>query len=250
MFIIMNKREYKNEAVRAVNCVLFFCFVYAPFSTFAQVEDAGLWTSVNIEKKITTDFSVELSEELRFNENISELGTVFTEVGGDYKLIKHVTVGASYRFIQRRRVDDFYSLRHRYTFTATLRYKIKKMAINLRERYVTQYADINTSEDGKIPQKYLGSKLTLKYDLEKKYTPFLYTELFYNLSIPEGNDFDNVRYAAGFEYEFNKKNSIELSYLVNKEFNVNNPLTSYVIEIAYNFILPDFKSKSEEMIPE
>ncbi len=232
-------------------CFLVFSFWFISAQcVFSQVNDAGLWTSVNLEKKITADFSLNLSEELRFNENISELGTAFTEFGGDYKLIKNLTAGISYRFIQKRRVDDFYSTRHRLIFNLSYRHKIKKLSITLRERFQTQYADIYSSEDGKIPEHTLRSKLTLKYDFDKKYFPFIYTELFYQLNNPEGNELVNVRYAAGFEYEFNKRSSLDLFYLINKEINVNNPWTDYVIGVAYNFILPEFKPKAEEKIPE
>ena len=210
-------------------------FFFSTHPGTAQVNDAGLWTSVNVEKKIISRLTVSLTEELRFNENISELGTAFTEIGADYKFNKFVSFGASYRFIQKRRVDDFYSLRHRYNMDLSLKYKIKKIGITLRERFQTQYSDVNTSENGKVPERYLRNKLTLKYDLDKKYMPFISAELFYQLSNPRGNEFDNVRYAAGFDYEINKRMSASLFYIINKEFNVNDPWTEYIIGTGFTF---------------
>ncbi|HKR05723.1 MAG TPA: DUF2490 domain-containing protein, partial [Bacteroidia bacterium] len=129
--------------------LLFVCLFYLKIPVaFSQVKDAGLWSSVNLEKKITQKLTAGLSEELRFNENITELGTAFTEIGVDYKFYKFVSLGISYRFIQKRRVDDFYSTRHRYNIDLSLKYKIKKISVSLRERFQTQYADVNTSEDG------------------------------------------------------------------------------------------------------
>ena len=216
--------------------LLFVCLFYLKIPVaFSQVKDAGLWSSVNLEKKITQKLTAGLSEELRFNENITELGTAFTEIGVDYKFYKFVSLGISYRFIQKRRVDDFYSTRHRYNIDLSLKYKIKKISVSLRERFQTQYADVNTSEDGKIAERYLRNKLTLKYDLDKKYTPYISCELFYQLSNPEGNEFDNIRYAAGFNYEFNKKMSVDLFYLINKEFHVNDPWTEYISGIGFNY---------------
>ena len=46
----------------------------------SQVSDAALWTSVNIEKKINQRISIGLSNEFRFNENISELGTLYNDL--------------------------------------------------------------------------------------------------------------------------------------------------------------------------
>lgn len=226
-------RTFFSESLK---CNLFvFYFFFTSLNCYSQVNDAGLWASVNLDKKVTQKLTFSLSEELRFNENVSELGTAFTEIGADYKFYKFVSLGISYRYIQKKRVDDFYSIRHRYNIDLSLKYKLKKINLTLRERFQTQYADVNTSEDGKIAERYLRSKLTVKYDLGKKYIPFISCELFYQLSNREENEFDNARYAAGFKYEFNKKMSIDLFYLINKEFHVNDPWTEYVTGIAFNY---------------
>ena len=178
-----------------------------------------------------------LTEEMRFNENLSELGVAYTELGVDYKLYKFISAGVSYRYIQKKQVDNFYSLRHRYNIDLSLKYKIKMVNVSLRERFQTQYADVNTSETGSVPQRYLRNKLTLKYNLGKKYTPFIYSELFLQLNNPEGNEIDNVRYAAGFEYEINKLMNLEFYYMINKKIHVSDPLTEYItgIDFTYSF---------------
>ncbi|MEO5572001.1 MAG: DUF2490 domain-containing protein [Bacteroidia bacterium] len=213
------------------------CFIFFVRLCNAQENDAGLWAGVNVEKKITSKWSARLTEELRFNENISELGTAYTEIGMDYRFYKFVSLGVSYRFSQKRKVNDIYSLRHRYNIDLSLKHKFKKISVSLRERFQTQYTDVNTSEDGKVAERYLRNKLTLKYDLGKKYTPYFYTEWFYQLYNPEGNELDNVRYGAGFDYEISKFMSLEFYYLINKELHVKNPLTSFIsgVEFTYSF---------------
>lgn len=227
MFITMSKRIASSVFCFIVLCATSLCF--------AQVNDAGLWASINLEKKVSSKLTLTFTEEARFNENISEPGTLFSEIGGNYKLKKYLVVGASYRFIQRRRVDDFYSMRHRYMMDVSLKHKIKKVAFTFRERFQTQYANINSSETGKVADRYLRSKLTVKFDLDKKYTPFISAELFYQLTNPKGNELDNMRYAAGFEYKFNKRTSVDLFYLINKEINMNDPVNDYVTGIGFNY---------------
>jgi len=218
-------------------CSLFFiCLFYFEIRVCpAQVNDACLWTSMNIEKKITSKFSATLTEELRFNENISELGTAFTELGASYKFYNFFSLGLSYRYIQNKNQDDSYSIRHRYNIDLAFKYKGKKVIASLRERVQTQYTDVNTSEDGKVPVRYLRSKLMLKYDLEKKYTPFISCELFLQLSNPEGNEIDKERFAAGFSYEFSKYTAVDLFYMINKEIHVNDPLTEYITGVEFNY---------------
>jgi hypothetical protein len=221
---------------RKIFFLIFICLLYFDIRVCpAQVDDACLWTSVNIEKKITSKFSATLTEELRFNENISELGTAFTEIGANYKFYKFFSFGLSYRYIQSKNLDDSYSLRHRYNIDLAFKYKVEKVLASLRERFQTQYTDVNASENGKVPDRYLRSKLILKYDLEKKYTPFISCELFLQLTNPEGNELDKERFAGGFSYEFNKYTAVDLFYMINKEIHANNPLTEYITGVEFNY---------------
>lgn len=227
MFITMNKKTFYLS--------FFFAFIY--IGCFSQVNDAGLWTSIDIDKKIAGGFTASLSEELRFNENITELGTAFTEIGIEHKIVKRLSGGISYRFIQNRRIDNSYSIRHRMNFDLAYRMKFKRVIASLRERLQSQVKDVQTSAEGFSPGYYLRSKLTVKYDLNKKYTPWISCEMFYQLNNPAGNELDNIRYALGFDYKFNKKNSITLFYMINQQVNVNDPWTSYIsgINYSYNF---------------
>lgn len=199
--------------------------------TKAQVNDAGLWLNVNVEKKITQKFSAQFTHSLRYYENISELSTSFSEIGLSYKIIKPLTVAGFYRFSNKKRVDDFYSTSHRYSFYLSYKLKVKQVKINFREQFQSRYKDIETSATGGIPKNHLRSKMALSYDLEKKYTPYVSAELFYEI----GEYIDNVRYKAGVEYEWNKFNTVNLYYMIDKEMNVKNPWTNYVIGLGYNF---------------
>jgi hypothetical protein len=202
----------------------------------AQVKDAGLWASINLEKKLSRKVSIHFTEELRFNENITELGTFFSELTGEYKFSKVLSISGGYRFINKRRVDDSYSKRHRYLFNLNVKGKVGQLGMNLRIRYQSQYADVESSPDGQTPSNYVRPKLTLKYDLNKKYMPWAYGELFVHVNRADGVLLDNYRAGAGFEYDFSKRSSIELGYLINGELQVANPWTDYIISIGWNYI--------------
>ena len=215
---------------------LLFSFLVISFNSFSQEEDAGLWTSVDIQKKLSSNSTLSFSEELRFNENISQLGTAFTEIGFSHKIIKRLTGSIAYRFIQVRQLDDSYSTRHRLFIDLAYRVKYKKIIFTLRERLQSQVKDVQSSDADLSPQyTSLRNKLTVKYDTDKKYTPWIACEMYYQLSNPDGNEIDNMRYSLGVDYKFNKKNSITLSYLINQEVNVNNPLTSYIVGVNYSY---------------
>lgn len=210
---------------------IYFFILLLGFSlqSLSQVNDAGLWLSLNVEKKITTRCTAVLSEEIRLNENISEVGSAFTDVGIQYKVFKRIFVSGNYRFIQNRNLDDSYSFRHRYYFDVAGKFKFNKLNATLRERFESQYKNLQSSENGKLPDNKLRSKLTLKFDLNKRYTPYLSGELFYQLNNPQGNEIDKTRYTLGVDYETNKFFSFAVFYFINMKHNVKNPLTEYVI---------------------
>jgi hypothetical protein len=204
---------------------------------FAQQNDAGLWTSVNFETKIVKKLTFNLSEEFRFNENITELGAYFTDIGLDYKINKHFQVSANYRFIQRRRTDDYYSFRHRYYAALKYSKKLKPFELTYRLQFLDQYEDIGRASDGGIPICYLRNKLSVKWDTKKPVTPYVSIEVFSPLNYPRQVVFDNIRTQAGIEYTFTKHQKIEVYYLINKEINVSNPETNFVLGLGYYYKL-------------
>ncbi|MFH0864855.1 MAG: DUF2490 domain-containing protein [Bacteroidota bacterium] len=222
-----------HSAIHFIICLFFLLLVLFPASSSSQVNDASLWLSLNAEKKITQALSATLSQEFRMNENIGELGTFFTDAGIAYKINTILKVSANYRFTNKRRLDDSYSKRHRYYIDIAIRKKFKPFAPSFRTRFQSQYTDVNCSPDGKIPDYYSRNKLTLKFDFDKKYAPYLYTELYSPFFSGKGFYIDNARYCAGIEYQLNRMHGFDFFYMIQQEYNVNNPETDYVIGIGY-----------------
>jgi len=202
-----------------------------------QVRDAGLWTSVNFEAKVVKKLTATISEEVRFNENITEVGTIFTDVGLAYKLNKHFQFSLNYRFTQRRTVEDYYSMRHRIYIDIKYEKKINPIQIQFRTRLQDQCADVGRDSDGGVPEYYLRNKLSLKWDLDKPYKPYLSVETFSPLNYPRYSAFDGIRTTAGVEYDFSKHNKIDAYYMIQKELSVSMPQTLFVLGIGYFYKL-------------
>ncbi len=215
-------------------CLMLISLLFS-IQGYCQVNDAGLWMNVGLEKQLNKKISLLLSQELRMNENISEAGTVFTELGGQYKIIKNLSFSASYRFIMKRNLDDSYSKRHRYMLDLAYKYKFHKFNFSVRERFQNQYSDIYSSSAGAVPATYLRNKLSLKYGIRKRIDAYLSGEFFYQLNNPDGNELDNERFTAGMSYKLNRASDFDVFYMINKELNVKDPWTSYIIGIGYNY---------------
>lgn len=204
------------------------------FRSGAQVNDAGLWLTIKIEKKITPDFSLLLSEEVRFDENITELGTFYTEIGADYDIRKWMRASLSYRFKNRKMISNQYGTSHAWFADLMFKKKFKPVIVQFRTRVKGEYKQTLTDEDDKVHEYYSRNKLTVKLDLDAKLVPFIFSELYVPLNYKKGLMIDKVKYCAGTEYKFNRRHSVELYYLIQKKYNVKVPETDFVIGAAYN----------------
>jgi hypothetical protein len=229
-------RKHKSEARKKISmAVLLLCLVFPAGRTCAQVNDAQLWLSLNIEKKITSVLSACFTEEARLNENITEAGIVFSDISLSWRLGKRFKIAAGYRFSNKRNMDDSYDNRHRYYVDLNYREKLKPLTILLRTRFQSEYTNIYSSEKGTMPLRRTVVKLTLKYDLQRKFEPYVYAESFLRMNQIVYGAFDQLRICGGIEYTINRMHMIDVHYLFQKEYNVRHPETDYVTGISYYF---------------
>jgi hypothetical protein len=224
--------------------IIAFVFLLSTTNCFSQVEnDAGLWTTFTIQKKITKKISVVADQEFRLRENFQRINLFYTNLGVDYKLNKYFKLSPSYRAIQKIRLDNTVSHRHRLSMDATIKKKFNKITLAERVRYQIEVQDYLTSRKGHLPEQFLRFKTDVKYDFVSKITPFISCELRYQIRSWRGNDmfynnsFHRIRNIVGVDYEFNNKNSLTLYYLIQNEFNINNLENIYIIGIAYTLSL-------------
>jgi hypothetical protein len=222
--------------------LLLFLLVFPGQVLLSQQKDAGIWLSVNLEKKITPAFSFLFTEEIRINENITEAGTVFSDIGLEYRFLKRFKIAVDYRFASKRRLNDTYNTRSSYYFDFTYREKLKPVTLLFRARIQSVREGFYTSSEGKTPHYYLRTRLTAKIDATSHIRPYAYAEAFFRLDNPEKMPFVEARYCTGVEYTFNRIHMVDLFYMIRQEYNVPDPRTDFILGIGYFFTFPDFKS--------
>jgi hypothetical protein len=213
--------------------VLFFSWAFTMAQ--AQTTDNQLWTAFQAQTDITKRLTLGLDLEVRFDNDISRLRSVFGQAEVSWKFSKYLSAAIDYRYggRQNETLSEF-SKGHRISLFVTGKYKFHKFTISDRLGYYNQYL-VDAPEDKVNPEKYVRNKTQLRYDLTKKLSPLVYFEFFYRLS---GNvhEVDENRFAAGFEYDLNKKNSVKLLYMYLTEVNVKpkNKDDRNIISVAYN----------------
>jgi hypothetical protein len=207
--------------------ILFFCF-----NLKAQENDFALWSEVSLEKMFTPRFSIKLREALRTAENSTRIDNHFTQLNFSYILTNKIDISVAYRNAQKFKFDETVSYRSRFHFDLRYKIKFKKFDFVFQERIQSRFSDINRSDDWQTPKNVLRSRLTIRYDFEKRFKPFFYYEFSYNL-----NDklISNQRFRLGLDYEINKKQACRIFYMIDQELNRNNPLSTFALGLQYRF---------------
>lgn len=219
----------------------FYLCILIPISS-QTISDAGLWSTINIEKKLNKKTSLFLTEEYRLKENFSQTNLFFTEFGAEYKVFSNLRTSFSYRLSEKRKEDLTFAIRHRLSLNLTFK---KEFTDNLtfmyRQRIQTEVAEFYSSKNGKTPDWLYRHKFSLKYKINKSFSPYISYEIRYQIYDPnaiEANKlFNRNRYVAGLNYKLNKRNSFEIYYLIQNEFNVSKQGKDYIIGLEYTFSL-------------
>ena len=215
-----------------------FCIAgfFLPVQSSAQVDDIGLWFGATFQKQLTRHLEGSLMEEIRFNHDVTTVDAVISDAGLAYSFTKKLKGEFHYRFINSNQ-ENYYSKRHRLYFDISWKEKLGIVSLTLRERLQEQYNNIYSSETGKIPVWTIRSKLAAKFDLNKKYTPYVSGEVYYALDNAKEIDqlVTRLRYETGISYDINRVHSINPYILFQSVYSIR--FNQLVYGISYTLSL-------------
>ena len=222
-----------------------FYLIIITFIINYNCQAEGMWGSIlNIElnKKISDFFTIELEGEHRTRKNMTENDRWKIDLLTSYKINKFLKVGTGYNYIYYNHETKDWENRHRYFINITGSVKINQFKINLVERIQGTYREgISEYNKNEIkirsnPKYILRSKLAIEYDIINcKFTPEISTELFYSLNDVEENNLYKIRYTGTGEYKINNNNYIKLffRYSTFHNFNEDDDESNKIIGIGY-----------------
>ncbi len=221
---------------------LFFITFSVSINSFSQpVNDAGMWTTFNVDKKIKNDVSIFLTEEYRLKENFTQTNLFYSELGLEIRPLNFLKVSLAYRMIEKNLIDNTFSFRHRMMLNITFKKKLKKISLSYRQRIQAEERNIYSSANGRMPEWYSRNKFELKYDLNKPVTPYIAAEFRYQINDPRNTESNGLwhrsRYIIGIDYKRNDKNTFGLYYLIQNEYNVSSPENLYIVGLEYSLSL-------------
>jgi hypothetical protein len=213
---------------------IFFILLYLPaFFSSAQQQDAVVWASLNVEKKINKHFSGTFFNQYILNQNLSELGLYFYDAGITYKYNSNFSAALNARFSNARNLDNFYEQRHMLYADIAYAKGFGKFGVTARTRLQRQYYNgLFDGESVREPKTFSRNKVTLRYRYNWYWSFYAAEEIFYRT---EKNEISVWRTSAGIYYQFNLKNKIEVSYAVQQQDNTENPRTDFITGINYYY---------------
>jgi hypothetical protein len=214
--------------------ILIYAFLLFSLVSFSQVKDAGLWMNINIEKKITQSWALNYEHSTRFNENISELGSMINEIGVSYRLNKMSRFSMFYRCNLQRQLNNMYIPVSRFYVDFSHRLKPGTLLIIGRLRFQHQQKNSLFYDFDGSTANTIRPKITLKYPVEK-FSAYISAEVYVPVFYYEYKPIDKIRIETGLEYEITKQQSVDLGYLIQREFFENNPKTDFIIQLGYKF---------------
>ena len=190
--------------------ILLFSSSLIPAQEFYN--DAQLWVNLSLRKKIGKDFYVQLSQQNRWDQNVTQFKLSYWDAGITYKFTKGVALKADYVLGMRKKNDGGYTIRHQYYVALLLKKEIERWAVIYRNKLQLQYYDYYTSTDGTNQYIYDRNKLTLKYAATKRFEFYLAEELYLPLNNPQVSGFQRSRSYAGLYYNTTKDQQLEFYF--------------------------------------
>ncbi len=200
---------------------------------FAQQKDFELWTAFELEKDLSKDLELDIAIENRLEDNLNQRDESFigTDISYRFGLF---AAGFGYRFTNNNEKEEGHGYSHRFVWQLRFRPEWHRFSFDYRTRFQSQYFNIYSSKSGIIPENYFRNRMKASYNIRKlDFEPSVSYELYYFLNGKGNNYIQKKRLGFELEYEINKRNSFELSYIIQETVNEKDPENRYVLSIGY-----------------
>lgn len=198
-------------------------------------DDAAIWLNLHFEKEVVKKLSVSLDFKNRINNNVTDYGLGYVDLGVNYSIFKFLKVQLDYVYGKSRNLNGTYSDIHRGAFSLFLKYKWRDFTVTYRNMVQMRFKNIYTSENGTVPTYYERNKLTVKYDINKRFETYVSEELYLPFDQTRNKGLSRSRSTIGLIYNITKKINIEAFFIYQHELNAfNRTNRDFIYGIGYS----------------
>ena len=219
----------------------------------AEGDDFGIWTELNVEKKLTNRLDLELFGENRSRNSHETVDRWSVGLGASYKVTNWLKASADYTYLydhnekwndKQTKVANFWGTRHRFNVALTGSVDFGNLSVSLRERWQYTYRPQKTVErtkvsNGKVEDKTYNGKaksvwrnrMQLKYKVTSMWRPYVSGETFV-----AGSGMEKLRLAAGTEVRLSRKHSFDVKYMFQKVYDEDDSEGNrHILGVGYTF---------------
>jgi hypothetical protein len=220
------------------------CALLSLFSMTAQryyYNDAVFWGNIYLEKKLNKQFDIHLNQQDRIYNNFSTFYLAYADMGLTYYANRYLRILGDYVVIDKRQDNGSFSLLQQaylaFVFRARLR-RFTFMYRNMTQTFITRPLKVNDDRLGKWPFLQNRNKFTVKYEINKRFTPYVAEELFFPLYQVKRNGFSRSRTFVGTFYRLGRYSELELYFAYQTQLNapkITRRLFIYGMGYSYQF---------------
>lgn len=193
-------------------------FLLAAIPSAAQNTDIGGWLSYSLQHKLTKKWMLEISPELRFNQDFSQLDRVVTDLSVEYKPIKPLEISGGYRLALRNQTYND-RIRHRLFADVKWSQKLhKRVELFYRIRYQNRFSDFNFQTEENRNSNFLRHKIGTDLNLPKKLSARLAVDFWQPVG-SEQSQLQNRRYSFLLGWDQTKNHRWQIGILHDKVLN-------------------------------
>lgn len=214
--------------------ILLFVLAIPMQKATAQQNDFQCWPSVQLNLEVIKNLKLHVEEEIRFTENVSQIGRQINDLGISYRINKYLKTALYYRLEAKWKNPEEHAWRNGVYGDLSFRVEPGRFLLGYRLRVQSSRVELNDSEAQWFDGVRNRHKFCVEYDMKGiPLAPFAEGELFANLGGDDGSSLTDYRIWTGLRYSLNKKHEFTLKFGIDRELHVKDPLTAYIIAAGY-----------------
>jgi hypothetical protein len=199
-----------------------FLFLSILVTAQQYYDDAKARMSIGLEKKISKKLSLRLQQQDRWDKNLSRYYRGSLDVGISYKITPNIKLEADYVYIQRRKKTDRFTARHWTSVDVVFKKEVRRFSFLYRNMLQARFKEPGTAKDSYIARWYDRNKLTVKYQLSKRFEMFVAEEIYIPLNSPLVKGPERSRSIIGTDIKTFRHQELELYFMYQLQLQKDN----------------------------
>lgn len=225
--------------IRALGILVGVLLVHWVGAQSGSVSDFELWFKAGAQADLTDQLQIEAEQQIRFDENASEVKTYHTEAAISYALDDHVKLFFVNRFVRRndnRGDNQGYESHFRYQAGTQIKHAAGRFRFRHRLLYQHQNELGIKREEGDIAERFLRYRLSTAYKIKNwPYDPRIKIEYFNDLPKEFADTNDQMRFGIGTERNYKRIGQFSFDYLIERSLDLPVVRWSYILVMRYEY---------------